>query len=65
MRYVSFLLSKKLPQHQNTVMFKYGIFEFLYVHQVVTSLARTGILFQNKLNILKLLIIILITMFDM
>ena len=45
-------------------MIKYGIFDFLYVHQVVASLARTGILFQNNLNILKLLIIILISMFD-
>ena len=25
-------------------MFKYGIFDFLYVHQVVTSFARTEIL---------------------
>ena len=61
---VSFILSKKLLQHQYTVMFKYGIFDFLYLHQVVTSLARTGILFQNNVNILKLLVIILSSMFD-
>ena len=29
----------KLPQHQNTVMFKYGICDFIYVHQVIISLA--------------------------
>ena len=64
MRYVSFLLSKKVLQHQNPVLFNYGIFYFLYVHQVVTSLAWTEILFQNNLNILKLVIFILGTRFD-
>ena len=64
MRYVSFPLSKKLPQHRNTVMFKYGIFGFLYLYQVVTSLAITGILFQNNVNIFNLLRVILISMFD-
>ena len=39
MRFVSFLLPYKLPQHHNTVMFKYDICEFLNVHQVITSLA--------------------------
>ena len=36
---MSFHLSSKLPQHQNTVMFKYDICDFVYVHQVITSLA--------------------------
>ena len=53
----SVFLPKKLPQHQNTVMFKYGIFDFVCVHQVITSLARTGTLFQKKPYIFKLLII--------
>ena len=39
-------------------------FDFLYVHQVITSLARTGILFQNNLKTFKLLIIMLISTFD-
>ena len=68
MRYISLLLSKKLSQlfwyFGNTVIFKYGIFDFLYVHQVITSLARTGILFQNNFNIFKLLIIMLNSMFN-
>ena len=29
----------KLPQHQNTVTFKYNICDFVYVHQVITSFA--------------------------
>ena len=33
MRFVSFLLSLKLPQHQNTVMFKYEIFDLVYIQQ--------------------------------
>ena len=63
MQCVSFLLSEKLPQGHNTAMFKYDIFDFLYVHQVIISLARTGIVFQNSLNIFKLLIIIVYNIF--
>ena len=61
MQCVSFLLSEKLPQGHNTAMFKYGIFDFLYVHQVIISLATTGMVFQNSLNIFKVLIIMLIS----
>lgn len=42
-------------------MFKYGTVDFVYVHQVVTSVARTDILFQNSLYIFKLMMIMLIT----
>ena len=35
-----------------------------FVNQVITSLARTGILFQNSVNIFKLLIITLNGMLD-
>ena len=34
----SFVL-KKLPHHRNTVMSKYDICDFVYVHQVIASLA--------------------------
>ena len=64
MRYIGFLLSKMLPQHQNTLMFKYGNFDIVFLHQIITGLAETGILFPNNLNALKLLIIMLISMFD-
>ena len=37
-------------------MFKYGIFDFLCVYQLVTNLARAGILFQ--------MLLILISIFD-
>ena len=63
MRYISFLLYKKLPQHQNnlmfqnTVMFKYDIFDFVYIRQVIKSLARTEILFQNNLNTFKIIML--------
>ena len=53
MKHISFQLSKKLPQHQNTVMFKNGNFDIAKVHQIITSLAETGILFQNNLNTFK------------
>ena len=36
--------------YQNTVMVKYGTFDFLNLHQVFTSLVRTGILLQNNLE---------------
>ena len=44
MRFVIFLLSYKLPQHQNTVMFKYDICDFVYVHQVILRLASLSAL---------------------
>ena len=34
-----FFVLKKLPHHQNTVMFKYDISDFVYVHQVIASLS--------------------------
>ena len=42
----------------------YSIFDILHLHQVVTSLTRTRILSQNKLNNIKQLVVILISMFD-
>ena len=49
-----------LKSYYNTKNFKYGIVNFVYlvyVYQVIKSLERTGILFQNSLYIFKLLII--------
>ena len=43
MRYISFLSSKKLQQHQKTLLFKNGVFYYKYVHQFVTILARTDV----------------------
>lgn len=43
-------------------MFKYSIVNFVYfvyVHKVIKSLEKTGILFQNNLYAFKLLIIML------
>ena len=42
-------------------MFKYDIVDFVYLHQVVTSVAITDIMFQNSLYIFKLMMILLIT----
>ena len=56
-RYIS---SKMLP-YQTSEVFKYlCLIKFVYAYQVTTSLARTGISFQNNLHTLKLSI-----MFDM
>ena len=38
----------------DTALFKYCIVSFIYVYQIITSLGRTGILFQNNLYIFKL-----------
>ena len=47
-------------------MFKYSIVNFVYfvyVHQVIKSLEKTGILFHNNLYAFKLLIIMLCSVY--
>ena len=56
--------SKMLSKYLNTIVFKYCITEFVYVYQVNASL-KSGISFQNKLYIFKLLIKWLLVYFDM
>ena len=53
-----------LSKYLNTIVFKYCITEFVYVYQVNASL-KSGISFQNKLYIFKLLIKWLLVYFDM
>ena len=57
--------SKMVPKYQSMVVFKYHyVNEIVYVNQTPTSLARTGIFFQNNLHIFNLLTIMFISMFD-
>ena len=48
LRLVFCMLLRQLPKHQNTVMLKYCIIDFVYVHQVIVSLERTGIPFSKQ-----------------
>ena len=50
-----------MPKYSSVLIFLY--YWFVYVCDGTTSLARTGIFFQNKLHMSKLLIIMLIGMF--
>ena len=66
-RYISFLFSKKLPKHQNVVVFKYDIVEFVYLYKFTEFSKNQNVFFlQDHLYIFtKLLVIMLISMFDM
>ena len=48
----SFVL-KKLPHQRNTVMSKYDICDFVYVHQVIASLSSLSDLINYPIKTLK------------